>query len=435
MKILVGDDDYSIRKAIEYDFKEKGIKDAFFAEDGSRVREIFDEYEPSIVVLDIKMPKIDGMQLLSYILSKAPETRVLMISAHGTIELAVEAMKIGAEDFIVKPFSLDELYSKIMKLSQSIKNNILPQKKVETELSGVSENFIKLKLMLDKVSKVDSVVLLSGKSGTGKEVAARYIHKNSRRNNSAFIAVNSAVLSKELLSSELFGHVKGAFTGAHEDRTGKFKEAHNGTIFLDEIGELDLELQAKLLRVLQESEIEILGKSKPEKVDVRVIVATNRSLEEMVKNGTFREDLFYRLNVIKIDMPELINRKEDIMVFAENFGKDISKSIGVNFNGFSKSAQQELLNYSWPGNIRELKNAVERALVMTENDVLEREDFLFLENKSNVSQIKEDVFEENEKKLILEFMEKSRNKTELAKKLGVKRTTLLYKLKKYGIDY
>ncbi|MGM0607794.1 MAG: sigma-54-dependent transcriptional regulator [Candidatus Muiribacteriota bacterium] len=434
MKILVADDDFSIRKAIEYDFKERGGLEPFFAEDGKKAQQIFDLYEPSLVVLDIKMPKLDGMQLLKYILKKAPETRVLMISAHGTIEMAVDAMKIGAEDFIVKPFGLEELYTKIKKLSFDLKQNIVSTKSAEKEdFIGTSPAFMETKKMLDKVSKVNSVVLISGNSGTGKEMAARYIHKNSDRKDKPFIAVNCATLSKELMASELFGHVKGSFTGAVDNKEGKFKSAHKGTVFLDEIGEIDLESQSKLLRVLQEGEVETIGKNIPQKVDVRVIAATNRSLEKMVKNREFRQDLYYRLNVINIHMPDLKDRKEDIKLLAEKFSKEIARKTKKDFLKITEEAFLILKQVEWPGNIRELKNAIERAIVFGEKNFLDEDDFSFLK-KDFKKESNGDVLEKNEKETILKFLKESKNKTELAKKLGLKRTTLLYKLKKYDIE-
>ncbi|MCK9223595.1 MAG: sigma-54 dependent transcriptional regulator [Candidatus Muirbacterium halophilum] len=438
MKILVADDDSSIRKAIEYDFKEKNIN-AIFAQDGKQAQDLFDEFEPSIVVLDIKMPKLNGMELLKYIKKKAPETKVLMISAHGTIELAVESMKIGAEDFIVKPFSLAELSQKILKL-KNIEPEIFKSKFV---FLGESQVFLKHKQILEKLSKVDSTVLLTGESGTGKEIAAKYIHQNSQRKDKLFIAVNCSILSKELLSSELFGHKKGSFTGAIDDRKGKFTEAHTGTIFLDEVGEIDTDIQAKLLRVIQEGEIEIVGESKPVKVDVRIIAATNRDLMEEVENGKFREDLYYRLNVVEIKVPSLRERKQDIPILIKNFIKELTVRTGSKVEDISNNAIEYLQNQTWAGNIRQLKNSIERAMIFCENNILEKQDFLFLEKneikQNSLNNIKNDieldVFEKNEKNTILEYSIKAKNKTELAKLLGIKRTTLLYKLKKYEIEF
>jgi DNA-binding NtrC family response regulator len=438
MKILVADDDSSIRKAIEYDFKEKNIE-ALFAQDGKQAQEIFDEIEPPITVLDIKMPKLDGMELLKYIKKKAPETKVLMISAHGTIELAVEAMKIGAEDFIVKPFSLAELSDKILRL-KDIEPDIL---KNRNDFLGQSIAFIEHKKMLQRLAKVDSTVLLTGESGTGKEMAAKYIHQNSKRKERPFIAVNCSILSKELLSSELFGHKKGSFTGAVDNRKGKFSEAHTGTIFLDEVGEIDTDIQARLLRVIQEGEIEIVGESKPVKVDVRIIAATNRDLLDDVDNGRFREDLYYRLNVVEVKVPPLRERKEDISILTEDFIKELSIRTGSKAVRISAGAIKRLEQNIWSGNIRQLKNSIERAMIFCDTEELTEKDFDFLqkqpENQRLSSEISSDneldVFEKNEKNTILEHMTRARNKTELAKLLGIKRTTLLYKLKKYDIEF
>ena len=401
MKILVADDDSSIRKAIEYDFKEKNIE-ALFAQDGKQAQDLFDEFEPSITVLDIKMPKLDGMELLKYIKKKAPETKVLMISAHGTIELAVEAMKIGAEDFIVKPFSLAELSDKILRL-KDIEPDIL---KNRNDFLGQSKAFTEHKKMLQRLAKVDSTVLLTGESGTGKEMAAKYIHENSRRKERPFIAVNCSILSKELLSSELFGHKKGSFTGAVDNRKGKFSEAHTGTIFLDEVGEIDTEIQARLLRVIQEGEIEIVGESKPVKVDVRIIAATNRDLLEDVDNGRFREDLYYRLNVVEVKVPPLRERKDDIKLLTEEFIKELSIRTGSQAIRINPKAIQKLEQNIWSGNIRQLKNSIERAMIFCDTEELTEKDFDFLqkqpENKRLSSEISSDneldVFEKNEKK-------------------------------------
>ncbi|MFW5781778.1 MAG: sigma-54-dependent transcriptional regulator [Candidatus Muiribacteriaceae bacterium] len=431
MKILVADDDSSIRKAIEYDFKEKEIN-GFFARDGKEAQDIFDKYEPGIVVLDIKMPKLDGIQLLKYILGKAPETKVLMISAHGTIELAVSAMKTGAEDFIVKPFSLDELSRKIKKLSEQY---LHPEKSEEDNMYGESEVFKAFREQLVKVAKVNSTVLLTGESGTGKELAARYIHRQSQRSEGDFVAVNCATLSNELLSSELFGHRRGSFTGAAEDREGKFIAASGGTIFLDEVSEIDTELQAKMLRVLQEGEVEVIGESMPKKVDARVIAATNRNIEEEVREGRFREDLFYRLNVINIKVPSLCERLDDIAFLSTKFLEDLNQMLGTDYRNISEEAMHKLSAYHWPGNIRQLRNALERAMVFSDDDsTLMLEDFDFLIDDREEGEEK-DKLEQNEKDTILEYMKNARNKTDLAKKLGIKRTTLLYKLKKYEIDF
>jgi len=428
MRILVADDESSIRDAIKYDFAERGVDNTIFASHGKEAQELFDTYEPDIVLLDIKMPKLDGMQLLKYMINKAPETKIIMISAHGTIELAVEAMKIGAYDFIVKPFSLDEVYLKVKKLLKYEKGPLLPN-----VFLGESSEFRYVLEKLKKVARVDSTILITGESGTGKEMAARYIHEKSPRKEESFIPVNCASLSKELLGSELFGHKKGSFTGAVEERKGKFKAAHGGTIFLDEIGEIPLEIQAKLLRVLQEGEIEKIGESSPEKVDTRVIAATNRDLSKMVEDGDFREDLFYRINVIEVNMPPLRNRKDDIKMLSKFFIENIADRIGIHKKNISEKALENLRSYSWPGNIRELRNAIERALVLSEDEELTEKDFNFL-SKENV-QKGEDKFEQSERNLILSHIDKARNKTELARILGIKRTTLLYKLKKYEIDF
>jgi DNA-binding NtrC family response regulator len=426
MKILVADDDFSIRKAIEYDFKEKNIE-AIFAEDGKEAIELFDKYTPDIVILDIKMPKKDGMAVLDYILKKSPDTKVIMISAHGTVEIAVDAMKKGAYDFIVKPFSLKELSEKI----ESIKEELEGRKNIE--FFGKSSEFIKLKNTLLKLAKVDSTVLITGESGTGKEMAARFIHYNSDRKDKKMVAVNCAVLSKELLASELFGHKKGAFTGASEDKIGKFEQADGGTIFLDEIGELTPELQAKLLRVLQENEIEVLG-GDVKRIDVRVIAATNRDLEKMIEEGKFRRDLYYRINVINVNMPPLREREEDIIELSYYFAEKISKKAKKDFKGITKEAEKILLNYDFPGNIRELKNIIERAVVLGDTNYITEKDLEYLKIYEKEEKLQNKIIE-NEKETIIKYMAKAKNKTELAKMLGIKRTTLLYKLKKYDLDF
>jgi two-component system NtrC family response regulator len=403
------------------------------------------ETEPTMVILDLKMPDIDGIEVLKGIKEINPSIPVIMITAHGTIDTAIEAMKIGATDYITKPFKLEEIKAQIKKALHlsNLENevNFLREElgKKYGKIVGQSEAIKEVTLLIRQVAKTGTTVLITGESGTGKEVVAVEIHKASTRVDKAFVAVNCAALPEQLLESELFGHEKGAFTGATGKKKGRFEIADKGTILLDEIGEMPINMQAKLLRVLQERCFERVGGTETIHVDVRIIATTNIDLATAITNGTFREDLYYRLNVMRINMLPLRSRKEDIPLlvnhFLEKFDPSHSKKI-------SSEAMKILTRYNWPGNIRELQNAIERALIVCQGaeiqpthfpkELLDGSD----ETTTPVMNLTEGGFslEELEKHLILKALEKhNNNQTKVAKYLGISRPTLLYRLKKYGI--
>jgi two-component system NtrC family response regulator len=403
------------------------------------------ETEPSLVILDLKMPDIDGIEVLKGIKKINPQIPVIMITAHGTIETAIEAMKIGATDYIIKPFELEEIRA-LVKQALQLSNpenqvNLLPEDSDQKygKFVGRSEAMKEVTLLIRQVAKTTATVLITGESGTGKEVAGVEIHNASDRADEPFVAVNCAALPDQLLESELFGHEKGAFTGATCKKKGRFEIANKGTIFLDEIGEMPISMQAKLLRVLQERCFERVGGTETIHVDVRVIATTNIDLATAIANGTFREDLYYRLNVMRIIMPTLRSRKEDIPLlvnrFLEKFDPSHSKKI-------SSEAIKLLTRYNWPGNIRELQNAIERALIVCQGpEILPMhfpKDLLCSVEETTSPELSPtesvSTLEELEKRLIVDALKKlDYNQTKVAKYLGISRPTLLYRLKKYGI--
>ncbi len=409
-----------------------------------------------ILITDYKLPGMDGMALIPAIKQKQPDIEILMITAFGTIELAVEAMQKGATDFIAKPFSPEELSMKINKLAQRVREkaeltrlaeeNDYLREQVDVEFNygdivGSSSPMQKVYKIIDKVARGDSSVIIYGESGTGKELVARAIHKASTRKDKPFIRVNCGALAEGVLESELFGHERGAFTGALKRKKGRFELANNGNIFLDEIGDIPLATQVKMLRVLQEKEFERVGGEETFTVDIRVIAATNKNLKEEIQKGNFREDLFYRLHVIPVYLPPLRERKEDIPSLTDHFIKKLSHELKIPNLKITAKAKQQLVEYNWPGNIREFENAVERAAVLCEQSQIEASDLPFLTNtKTDSMQLPDEISDLNhalgtvEKQLIERAMEKTRGvKTEAARMLGVKTSALYYKLEKYGL--
>jgi DNA-binding NtrC family response regulator len=367
--ILVADDDTDIRDILKDTLNSLGAR-IITAANGQECLDRVEVDAPDLILLDIEMPIKNGLQVLQELRQRGSDTTVTMITAYGTVERAVQAMKQGAYDFITKPFDLDHIVLTVEKaLERERLKRGLEHFAVETgeryRLVGGGSPTMRQAIDTAKKAAVSrSTVLLLGESGTGKEVFARAIHNWSERKRDPFIAINCVGLSRELLESELFGHEKGAFTGAHQLKKGKMELAHGGTIFLDEVGDISAELQTKLLRFLQERELERVGGTQPIPVDVRVIAATNRDLASAIKEGRFREDLFYRLNVIPIALPPLRERKEDIPVLAEYFLRRTAAETKKNVIGISEDAQAMLVAYEWPGNVRELANAIERAVVL-----------------------------------------------------------------------
>jgi len=395
----------------------------------------------SLILLDLKMPGLNGIETLKKIREFDLNLPVIMMSAYGSIPEAVEAMKLGALDYLTKPFDIEEL--KII-VKRAIKQYIL---KVENiyyreeeekrfnfdEIIGRSRVINKVLEMVKSVSVTPATVLITGESGTGKELIARAIHKNSLRRENPFVVVNCAAFSAHLLESEFFGHEKGAFTGAITQRIGRFEIANSGTIFLDEIGEVDTAIQTKLLRFLQEKEFERVGSSKTIKVDVRILSATNKDLKKEIEEGRFREDLFYRLNVFNIEVPPLRKRKEDIPLLIENFINKYNKILNRKVKGVSLKAMDLLLDYSFPGNIRELENIIERSMIMTKDEVIDEKYFNFIKKETYTE--KKGTLKDIEKELIIKYLIKNKgNRTKTAELLGVSRRSLQNKIKEYQIN-
>jgi two-component system NtrC family response regulator len=444
--ILIIDDDDSLRRVMEFSLVEAGyaVRIASSGEDGLR---LFEQEVCDAVVTDITMPGMGGMEVLARIREKDEQLPVIVITAYGTIESAVEAMKKGAFDYITKPFNRDELrmtLEKALTLRRLQRENLELRAAVTDRYSfaGIIGTSDRLKEVLDLAGRVapsEASVLITGESGTGKELLARGIHVNSSRAQGPFVAVNCASIPEGLIESELFGHVKGAFTGAVRDKAGKFELARGGTLFLDEIGDLRVDLQAKILRALQERQVDRVGGNLPLAVDVRVLAATNKDIERAVKEGAFREDLYYRLNVITLQMPPLRERRDDIPLLARYFLKKFN-SAAVEVDSAALSA---LRAYGWPGNVRELENVIERASVLRRGDLVSLADLpekLGKKEKQGVEEIilnlPEDgiSLEDLEKSLIIKALEKHKNnQTRAAEYLGITRPTLIYRMEKFGL--
>ena len=382
-KILIIEDEAAIRRVLTKILSEES--DAYIvedAEDGMQGLEKIKNNDYDLVLCDIKMPKMDGVEVLEAVKKIKPEIPMVMISGHGDMETAIQTMRLGAFDYISKPPDLNRLLNTVRnaldKKQLVVENKILKNKVSKNyEMIGESEAINRIKLMIDKVAQTEARVLITGPNGTGKELVAHQLHEKSQRANFSLIEVNCAAIPSELIESELFGHVKGAFTSAVKDRAGKFEVADKGTIFLDEIGDMSLSAQAKVLRALQENVITRVGADKDIKVDVRVIAATNKDLKKEIAEGRFREDLYHRLAVILINVPSLNERRDDIPLLISHFAEKIASEQGTAVKHFSKQAVKLLQEYDWTGNIRELRNVVERLIILGGSDISESDVQLF----------------------------------------------------------
>ena len=377
-RVLVADDEPNLRKVLQALLRQKGYE-VECAADGQEAITLLQKTPFDAVVTDLRMPKLDGMGLLRYVLTHHREVPVIMITAHGTVDTAVEAIKLGAFDYITKPFEQEHIGNVLRKAvaqrALAIKDavHVKPNEELPGRLGiiGLAPSMRQLFSVIEKVASTPTTVLITGESGTGKELVARALFENSSRKDKPFIRLNCAAIPKELVESELFGYEKGAFTGAVSQKPGRFELADEGTLFLDEIGEIPQEMQVKLLRVLQEGEFERVGGVKTQKVDVRLIAATNRDLSKEISEGKFREDLFYRLNVVPIHIPALRERREDIPLLIEHFRKKFNIRLGRSITTITPEAQQKLSSYHWQGNIRELENVMERMVLFCEGDTIE----------------------------------------------------------------
>lgn len=447
-RILVIEDDIAFCKLVEKFLTKNGyeISTAFSAAEAKSTIAV-EKFD--LILTDFRLPDSDGMILLAEFKAEMPNVPVILMTGYSEVNTAVKAIKNGATDYISKPFNPDEV---LIVVANALKNgNTItetkeaptrskPQPKAEVEnefVMGISPASTKLAEYIKLVSPTDISVLIVGESGTGKEVIAQKIHKNSQRSKKAFIAVDCGTIPKELAASEFFGHVKGSFTGALNDKIGYFEAANGGTIFLDEIGNLSYENQVQLLRALQERKIKPVGSNKEISVDIRIITATNEDLREAVKNGDFREDLYHRINEFSIASPSLKERKDDLMIFAEFFLEKSNKQLNREVIGFSDEVMHIFQNYTWPGNLRELQNVVKRSTLLTQGDFIQRS--VLPSELFAVNQEKQEVsfsLSQNEKEAIIQALEQTQNnKSEAAKLLKVTRKTLYNKLKFYNLDY
>jgi DNA-binding NtrC family response regulator len=452
-RIMVIDDEPLMRMTIQDALLAEGYK-VLSAETGGSGLTLLGENHADMVITDLRLPDMDGIQILREVKKIGPETQVILITGYGSIDSAVTAMKEGASDYLTKPFSMDELLltiRRILRIRELEEENSSLRKKVQERyglegLVGKSPSMLKIYELIETVSQTDATVLINGESGTGKEMAANAVHLQSPRRNAPFIKVNCAALPETLLETELFGHEKGAFTGALRQRKGRFESANRGTLFLDEIGDLPLSVQVKLLRVLQERQFERVGGNETLSVDVRLICATQKDLKEEIRKGRFREDLYYRLNVVPVLLPPLRERREDILLLAHHFIDKFSGKMGKEITGLSKEAKTLLLKYSFPGNIRELENMIERAIALIKENVIQAFD-LPEEVCGQATPIR-DICEKIrgskplaaatrlfEREYIQSVMEKTNGKKgQAADILGISRKTLWEKIKELEIE-
>lgn len=448
--ILLIDDEKSVRTTLSLMLKRVGYQ-VDEAENGQKALELVKNKFYDLVITDLKMEPVDGMEVLRQVKAINDASEVMVMTAFSTVESGVEAMKLGAYDYIQKPFDKDEFLILVKKALERRKlisevehlQNELREKYRFENIIGNSNPMMDVLAMISKVAKTDSSVLIAGESGTGKELIAKATHLNSRRKNRAFVTINCGALPENLQESELFGHVRGAFTGAIKDKRGLFQEANGGTLFLDEIGETALSTQVKLLRFLQDGEIRRVGENEPLYVDVRMIAATNKDLKKLIEEGKFREDLYYRLNVIPVDLPPMRERRDDIPLLANHFINIYAERTKKKNPSISPEAMKYLMQYDWPGNVRELENVIERALILAPKNVILPEDLPGSILKREEPSDKEpetliggdQTLEDMEKRHILTTLDRCVwNQKKASEILGISTTTLWRKLKLYGIE-
>ncbi len=448
-KILVVDDDLSLRKMLEAVLTDDGY-DVKEADDGHSAIEAVEDQFYDLILMDIRMARMGGIEALKQIKKLSPGIPVIIMTAYASVETAREALKSGAFDYLTKPLDIDELkliIHRALRHHQLEQENRYLRERLDDrfDFGNIIGNSLAMKNLFETLSQVaptDATVLITGESGTGKELIANAIHQNSPRCHKPMIKVNSAALPENLLESELFGHEKGAFTGAVSRSRGRFQLAHRSTLFLDEISEMTPATQAKILRALQEKEIEPVGGEAVIKIDTRVIAATNKNLENEMKEGRFRDDLYYRLNVVRIEIPPLRDRHEDIPLLAEFFLKQYVEKNRKLIKGFTPRAMDIMMRHDWPGNVRELENLVERAVIMARGDMITQDDFPSIMTGKDKSATERNfgtssgrTLKEAEKEIILRTLEETGgNRTHTAKILGISRRTLQLKLKEYGIN-
>jgi DNA-binding NtrC family response regulator len=440
IRILIADDEMIVRQSLQNWFQEEGYT-VDVAESGREALEKLTEGQWDIFLLDIKMPGMDGLELQRKIKEIHPNATIIIMTAYASVETAVEAMKQGAYDYVVKPFDPDDLEHLIRNAAerrQLVSENIRMREKIDEmsrfhEIIGRSSAVQRVLEQVSLVSEADTTVLIRGESGTGKELIARAIHAHSPRRYMPIVIVNCGALSEGVLESELFGHERGAFTGAHYRRKGKFEMADGGTLFLDEIGDISLKTQVDLLRVLEEKKITRVGGNKPTPVDFRLITATNKNIEAMVSAGTFREDLYYRLNVFAILIPPLRERREDIPSLVEHFLAKYAQSMSKPVSGISEQAMNLLASYDWPGNVRELQNAIERAVLVCRTRQIDPGDLPFqLSQVASISNGKS--LSDMERQHIKKILDETRwNISQAARLLNIDRVTLYNKIKRYQL--
>jgi len=469
-RIVIVDDDLSLCHFLKKPLSLKGYE-VIACHTGSEATEIINKQEANLILLDNKLPDRTGLDLLKEMKQNHPKMPIIIMTAFGTTDTAIEAMKFGAFDYILKPFELEEISDLVAK---GLEANKLMKRAVaipalseymedSDQIIGKSKPMQEIFKLIGQVAESDVTVLIRGESGTGKELVARAIYQHSRRKDVPFLAINCAAIPETLLESELFGHEKGAFTGASKKRIGKFEQCNKGTILLDEVGDMSLSTQAKILRVLQEGEFERIGGNETIKVDVRVLASTNRKLEELIKEGKFREDLYYRLKIMTVVLPPLRERKEDIQELTEYFFHLYNRQLGTQVRYIDPSIFNKLSSYNWPGNVRELANTVKRGLILSKGEMLTEEEIIFDEEDGAISFASEEDLEKNLKKMLdplfsdilrfwgtglhsnlLEKVEKfliqkalaetGGNQVQATKLLGISRNTLRHRIEKYGLS-